>query len=69
MQPPCRPGLPDAVKDGTVILTDSARARQAQAQTLESCLLNHPLDCPVCDKAGECLLQDSATIMAAPRAE
>lgn len=34
------------------------RAKKAQADTLESLLLNHPLDCPVCDKAGECLLQD-----------
>jgi NADH-quinone oxidoreductase subunit G len=34
------------------------RARNAQADTLEGLLLNHPLDCPVCDKAGECLLQD-----------
>src|SRR5436309_2092169 len=34
------------------------RARFAQQQTLEDILLNHPLDCPVCDKAGECLLQD-----------
>ncbi len=34
------------------------RAKKAQADTLEGLLLNHPLDCPVCDKAGECLLQD-----------
>src|SRR5436305_5517503 len=34
------------------------RAKRAQADTLEGLLLNHPLDCPVCDKAGECLLQD-----------
>ena len=34
------------------------RARKAQADTLEGILLNHPLDCPVCDKAGECKLQD-----------
>jgi NADH-quinone oxidoreductase subunit G len=34
------------------------RARTAQADTLEGLLLNHPLDCPVCDKAGECMLQD-----------
>src|SRR5215472_5312286 len=45
-------------KDGTVIVTNSARAKGAQEQTLEDILLNHPLDCPVCDKAGECLLQD-----------
>jgi NADH-quinone oxidoreductase subunit G len=34
------------------------RAERSQADTLEGLLLNHPLDCPVCDKAGECLLQD-----------
>jgi len=34
------------------------RAAKAQADTLEGLLLNHPLDCPVCDKAGECKLQD-----------
>jgi NADH-quinone oxidoreductase subunit G len=34
------------------------RARTAQADSLEGLLLNHPLDCPVCDKAGECMLQD-----------
>src|SRR5207244_738157 len=32
--------------------------RSAQTQVLEDLLLNHPLDCPVCDKAGECMLQD-----------
>jgi NADH-quinone oxidoreductase subunit G len=34
------------------------RAKKAQGDTLEGLLINHPLDCPVCDKAGECLLQD-----------
>jgi NADH-quinone oxidoreductase subunit G len=34
------------------------RAKKAEADTLEGLLLNHPLDCPVCDKAGECKLQD-----------
>jgi NADH-quinone oxidoreductase subunit G len=52
------PGCQTPVKDGTVIITSSARAEGAQAQTLEGILLNHPLDCPVCDKAGECMLQD-----------
>ena len=33
-------------------------AEKAQADTLEGILINHPLDCPVCDKAGECKLQD-----------
>jgi NADH-quinone oxidoreductase subunit G len=58
MQPRVVPACQVPAKDGTVVLTNSERARHAQAQTLESLLLNHPLDCPVCDKAGECLLQD-----------
>jgi NADH-quinone oxidoreductase subunit G len=58
MQPKVVPACQTPAKDGTVIVTDSERARHAQQQTLESLLLNHPLDCPVCDKAGECLLQD-----------
>ena len=58
MQPKVVPGCQTPAKDGTVIVTNSKKARDAQMQTLEGLLLNHPLDCPVCDKAGECLLQD-----------
>src|SRR5215470_20305755 len=58
MQPRVVPGCQTPVKDGTVIVTNSDKAKAAQAGTLEDLLLNHPLDCPVCDKAGECLLQD-----------
>src|SRR4030081_1288375 len=58
MQPKVVPGCQTPVKDGTVIVTNSEKARSAQMQTLEGLLINHPLDCPVCDKAGECLLQD-----------
>ncbi|HTU91008.1 MAG TPA: molybdopterin-dependent oxidoreductase [Gemmataceae bacterium] len=58
MQPKVVPGCQTPAKDGTVINTNTARAKDAQQQTLEDILLNHPLDCPVCDKAGECLLQD-----------
>jgi NADH-quinone oxidoreductase subunit G len=58
LQPKVVPGCQTPVKDGTVIVTNSEKAKAAQAQTLEGLLLNHPLDCPVCDKAGECLLQD-----------
>src|SRR5215813_13492956 len=58
MQPKVVPGCQTPAKDGTVIVTDSKKVKDAQAQTLEGLLLNHPLDCPVCDKAGECLLQD-----------
>jgi NADH-quinone oxidoreductase subunit G len=58
MQPRAVPGCQTPAKDGTVIVTNSPRAKAAQAGTLEDLLLNHPLDCPVCDKAGECMLQD-----------
>jgi NADH-quinone oxidoreductase subunit G len=58
MQPKVVPGCQTPAKDGTVIVTNSPKAKAAQAGTLEDLLLNHPLDCPVCDKAGECLLQD-----------
>ncbi|MBY0230237.1 MAG: molybdopterin-dependent oxidoreductase [Gemmataceae bacterium] len=58
MGPRVVPGCQTPVKDGTVIVPDSHRAKTAQADTLEGILINHPLDCPVCDKAGECMLQD-----------
>jgi NADH-quinone oxidoreductase subunit G len=58
MQPKVVPACQTPAKDGTIVITNSDKARHAQMQTLESLLLNHPLDCPVCDKAGECLLQD-----------
>src|SRR6266545_4145387 len=58
MQPRVVPACQTPARDGTIVITNSPRARQAQEQTLEALLLNHPLDCPVCDKAGECLLQD-----------
>lgn len=58
MQPKVVPGCQTPVKDGTVIITNSAKVKQAQAATLEYLLLNHPLDCPTCDQAGECFLQD-----------
>src|SRR5437588_2299972 len=58
MQPKVVPACQTPAKDGTIVITNSAKAKSAQQQTLEGLLLNHPLDCPVCDKAGECLLQD-----------
>lgn len=58
MQPRVVPACQTPAKDGTVMITNSDKAKFAQERTLESLLLNHPLDCPVCDKAGECLLQD-----------
>jgi len=46
------------VRDGMVVLTSSERVREARAAVMEFLLENHPLDCPVCDQAGECFLQD-----------
>jgi len=46
------------VSEGMVVRTQSAMAVQARADILEFELVNHPLDCPVCDKGGECPLQD-----------
>src|SRR5437764_2317061 len=50
------------VADGMVVMTQntSGQAREAQVANLEFLLLNHPLDCPVCDRGGECPLQDQA---------
>ena len=58
MQPKLVPGCQTAAKDGTVIISDSLKVRDARKATLEYLLLNHPLDCPTCDQAGECFLQD-----------
>ena len=46
------------VKDGMVVNTTSDRVKKAQNAVVEFLLVNHPLDCPVCDKGGECPLQD-----------
>jgi NADH-quinone oxidoreductase subunit G len=46
------------VKDGMVVHTQTARVKEAQQAVVEFLLINHPLDCPVCDKGGECPLQD-----------
>jgi len=44
--------------EGMVVVTDSDKVKKAQDGVLEFLLANHPLDCPVCDKGGECPLQD-----------
>ncbi|HEX9475536.1 MAG TPA: 2Fe-2S iron-sulfur cluster-binding protein, partial [Candidatus Dormibacteraeota bacterium] len=46
------------VAEGMVVRTQTSTAVQARADILEFELVNHPLDCPVCDKGGECPLQD-----------
>ncbi|QOJ00069.1 MAG: (2Fe-2S)-binding protein [Phycisphaeraceae bacterium] len=54
LQPTCQ--TPAA--EGMVVYTDSPKAVANQKAVMEYLLINHPLDCPVCDQAGECLLQD-----------
>jgi len=49
-----------AVREGLSIITKSERVKEGREGTMEFLLANHPLDCPVCDKAGECTLQDNA---------
>jgi NADH-quinone oxidoreductase subunit G len=48
------------VRDGMVVYTQTDRVKVAQNAVVEFLLVNHPLDCPVCDKGGECPLQDIA---------
>jgi NADH-quinone oxidoreductase subunit G len=46
--------------EGMVVLTNSEKAKKNQRSVMEFLLVNHPLDCPICDKAGECDLQDNS---------
>ena len=46
------------VSEGMVVRTDTPRVKKGREGTLEFLLINHPLDCPICDKGGECDLQD-----------
>ncbi len=48
------------VADGMIVRTSGERVEEARAVVLELFLINHPLDCPICDKGGECDLQDYA---------
>ena len=54
------PACATPVAEGMKIFTDSPRAIGAQRATMEFLLINHPLDCPICDQGGECELQDLA---------
>ncbi len=56
--PKLQTGCSTPVKDGMVVHTQSERVQTAQRAVVEFLLVNHPLDCPVCDKGGECPLQD-----------
>lgn len=56
--PKLQPACTMPVAEGMVVHTDSPQVKQARKGMLEFLLTNHPLDCPVCDKGGECELQD-----------
>jgi NADH-quinone oxidoreductase subunit G len=53
-------GLRHAGHQGMVVRTKSDKAVKAQQAVMEFLLINHPLDCPICDQGGECQLQDLA---------
>jgi NADH-quinone oxidoreductase subunit G len=52
------PACQTPVRDGMVVAAKSSKAIANEKQVMEYLLINHPLDCPVCDQAGECYLQD-----------
>jgi NADH-quinone oxidoreductase subunit G len=66
--PKPQPACAQVVNDGMVIRTQltSPVAKEAQEGVMEFLLLNHPLDCPVCDKGGECPLQNQAMTAGRP---
>lgn len=55
------------VADSMIIYTDSKRVREARESVLEFLLINHPLDCPICDQASECDLQDISLVFGSDR--
>jgi NADH-quinone oxidoreductase subunit G len=67
MQPKLVPACATPATDGTVFVTDSDKVKQARARVEEGLLLRHPIDCPICDKAGECKLQDYHFLHGQPR--
>jgi NADH-quinone oxidoreductase subunit G len=56
--PKLQPACNTRVTDGMVVRTDTEKVKDAVSGVLEFLLINHPLDCPVCDQAGECFLQE-----------
>ncbi|HUG66937.1 MAG TPA: 2Fe-2S iron-sulfur cluster-binding protein [Pirellulaceae bacterium] len=58
MLPKLVPGCQTPATDGTVFVTKGEKIEAARAMVEEDLLIRHPIDCPICDKAGECALQD-----------
>ncbi len=59
-QPKLQPSCVMTAGDGMNVVTQSEAAREARRSVIEFLLLNHPVDCPICDAAGQCMLQDYA---------
>src|SRR5688500_15703337 len=57
--PKAMPACQTICSDGMEIDNSSEKTKAVRKGVLEFILINHPLDCPVCDKAGECMLQDN----------
>jgi len=51
------------IADGLNVYTQSVKAKKAREAVLEYLLINHPLDCPICDQGGECDLQDLSLVV------
>ncbi|MCU0644257.1 MAG: 2Fe-2S iron-sulfur cluster-binding protein, partial [bacterium] len=58
--PKPQPSCMTPVAEGMIVYTNTPEIAQMRKAMLEFILINHPLDCPICDKAGECMLQDNA---------
>jgi NADH-quinone oxidoreductase subunit G len=56
--PKLAPSCKEVASDGQVVFTESEKAQRQRTGVLEFYLVNHPLDCPICDQSGECKLQD-----------
>ncbi|MCC6806687.1 MAG: (2Fe-2S)-binding protein [Deltaproteobacteria bacterium] len=57
--PKLQPACQTVATDNMIVKTSSPKVIEARAAVMEFLLVNHPLDCPICDKAGECMLQDN----------
>ncbi len=58
MVPKLVPACQTPATDNTVFVTNSEKVHKSRAMVEEDLLIDHPIDCPICDKAGECMLQD-----------
>ena len=61
------PACATQVNEGMEIFTKSKQTKECQQSVMEFLLINHPLDCPICDQGGECDLQDTAMAYGSPK--